>query len=492
MKTIQSTVTPRRLRSFRGRALLPLLAAALLWLAPASAGAIEFQMIDLGTLGGNGSTALAVNGLGQVVGWSYVVDKHGDPAGSHAFLWNGGNLIDLGTLGGKISGARAINDAGWVMGYSETGDVYYDDGSPIPLPVQHPFVWTATTGMVDINPPGSTFAEAVAMNSSGQVALYAIPAGGEYRHAFLWTPGEGTTDLGDLGSGVSFAVGINDSGEVAGYSFTAGGEEHVFLWTPGRGMIDLGAGSSVHGPNNLGQVLAHDHTTDSTGHTHLFPFIATLDGRRDLPQDFGGSAINNVGQVAGTGLGGAVLWTDDGTANGSLQNLGGDVGIALNDAGEVVGYSQLATGRHAFFWSESSGNVDLGTLSASSPSSLAYAVNSSSVVAGFSNTDDGGHAVVWLPAGLDSPLQHQMDGLISLLADLVLSGAIDDPVAAPLTAKFSAANNALARGHQKPAIRLLESTMIQVAALAAAGRLDPDAAEALLGELSDVLALLDP
>lgn len=70
---------------------------------------------DLGTLGGDYSTARDINDNGQIVG-------HADPtAGSyHAFLYSDGSMEDLGTLGGIWSDAYAINNNGQIVGGSVT------------------------------------------------------------------------------------------------------------------------------------------------------------------------------------------------------------------------------------------------------------------------------------------------------------------------------------------------------------------------------------
>jgi probable HAF family extracellular repeat protein len=54
-------------------------------------------MIDLGTLGGDNSTALWINDAGEVVGEADLPSANPDV--HHAFLWRNGVMIDLGTLG---------------------------------------------------------------------------------------------------------------------------------------------------------------------------------------------------------------------------------------------------------------------------------------------------------------------------------------------------------------------------------------------------------
>jgi chitinase len=71
-------------------------------------------MQDLGTLGGQNSSAEAINLAGQIGGQADV------SAGiTHAALWTASNQIqDLGTLGGTYAYARGINDKGAVVGAS--------------------------------------------------------------------------------------------------------------------------------------------------------------------------------------------------------------------------------------------------------------------------------------------------------------------------------------------------------------------------------------
>jgi probable HAF family extracellular repeat protein len=75
-------------------------------------------MVDLGTLGGRQSAAMAINDAGVIVGASETSDRQW-----HAFMHDGKKMIDLGKLvGAGSSFATDINSAGHVVGTVLRGD----------------------------------------------------------------------------------------------------------------------------------------------------------------------------------------------------------------------------------------------------------------------------------------------------------------------------------------------------------------------------------
>jgi probable HAF family extracellular repeat protein len=309
-------------------------------------------LLDIGTLGGSSSVALAVNDYGQVVGSSSTV---GD-AEQHAFSWTAaGGMVDLGTFGGRTA-ATGVNNNGLVVGYS-------DDSS-----TRRALVWTAADGMVDIGSLGGGSSAAFGVNDSGQVVGWSEVITGQAPHAFVWTLAEGMTDLGTLGdpSWQSVATAINESGQIVGWSRSSKlGDVHAFSWTAGGGMVDLG----------------------------------TLGGTRSSAE-----AVSDSGQVVGSShLAGdaemrAFSWTTTGMVNLGVLTSGSTLSAAagVNSSGQVVGYSYLhpAPEPHAVSWTSGGALIDLGTLGGTT--SAAAAINESGLIAGYSTLADGTqHAVVW-------------------------------------------------------------------------------------------------
>src|SRR5207248_5476162 len=83
----------------------------------------------LGTLGGDGSGANAINASGEVTGFSYVIHwtpPNPDPHTQwHAFVYSGDVMRDLGTFGGSFSSGSGINASGQVAGFASLNDLPY-------------------------------------------------------------------------------------------------------------------------------------------------------------------------------------------------------------------------------------------------------------------------------------------------------------------------------------------------------------------------------
>ena len=89
------------------RALFSLLTACLLAAAASPLSAQEYQVIDLGTLGGVHGQAHGISEGGLVVGWATL------PSGvKHAAMWDPIGIVDLGAPAEfTVSSAHAVNDA---------------------------------------------------------------------------------------------------------------------------------------------------------------------------------------------------------------------------------------------------------------------------------------------------------------------------------------------------------------------------------------------
>lgn len=373
--------------------------------APVAAPATGWRIVDLGTLGGSESAAVAVSASGYAVGWAET-----SSGATHAVRWDpAGTVRDLGTLGGSSSSAAAVNERGDVVGTARRSD-----GS------DHAFRWTASTGMQDLGTFGGTSSSAADINAAGQVVGAAtLPSGDE--HAFLWSATSGLKDLGTLGGTRSAASDVNDAGMVAGRA-GIGIYVHPFRWTPASGMTDLvatlGEPAAFYWAavdmNEAGQVAGVlDGYAPSGGEGEYVIGWDPVQGL--LPLSFtvqsGGydgstAAIDDSGRIVGTayhgGDGGDGCWPERAfswTASTGTVDLGSLDGCRSwasgSSGGTVVGSSGSTTAPHAFVWRSSTGMRDLGTLGGSVSS--ASAISSTGRIVGSATTSSGAqHAVAWL------------------------------------------------------------------------------------------------
>ena len=150
--------------------------------------------VEIGNLGGGGSTPFAIDNNDRIAGYSANADGF-----DHAFLYTDGSMMDLGTLGGHYSYAKAINNNNQIVGGSFTDNV---DS------IYHAFI-SDGLNMTDLNAKVTSkaanwvLAEATAINDGGAIVGTGTLSG--QRHAFMLrplTPGDanadGKVDFADL------------------------------------------------------------------------------------------------------------------------------------------------------------------------------------------------------------------------------------------------------------------------------------------------------
>jgi len=152
--------------------------------------------------------ASAVNNKGFIVGSGSVV---GSALTQHALLWTPNQSVeDLGTLGGLDSNAFGINALNLIVGSSLTS-----------AGETHPFLWSRINGMQDLGLlSGFHACVATAINNQSEVVGTCFPLHPkDLPHAFVWTPSGGMQDLNNLVSGIvsgtlAEATAINSAGQI--------------------------------------------------------------------------------------------------------------------------------------------------------------------------------------------------------------------------------------------------------------------------------------
>jgi probable HAF family extracellular repeat protein len=384
-------------------------------------------------------------------------------------------LIDMGTLGGPQSyinppfnSVPPLSRKGMVVGGSATSvptsgiSDFYVCGGPNGIPnVFHAFAWKVdlVTDLGALPPAEENCSDAGSVNARGEVSgvseindVDPILGIKELR-AVLWKQDK-IINLGTFGGPHSIAgiVGaINNRGEVVGAATNTipdpfsliyqlvlspnGTQTRAFVWRGGA-MQDLG---TLGGPdawaffvNERGQIAGESYAGSTpnpvTGVPTLDPFLwqdgrmldlGTLGGNSGSPE-----ALNNRGQVIGySNLAGdqtsdPFLWDQGKLIDLNTSTIGGSpfLVFGINDLGEIVGAASFPGNPFdAYIWRNGVA-TDLGHLS--DCSSLAFAINSQGQVVGgtFSSCEGGTHsrAFLWehgqmtdlnsvVPA--DSPLQ---------------------------------------------------------------------------------------
>ena len=192
----------------------------------ATQGPKAFQMIDLGTLGGdrtdNCTMAMDINNAALVVGHAPTATGE-----IHPWVWSKNlPMKDLGTLAGHTYGAAyGVNGLGMIVGWSAS-DFECGDQTPVAwLPDPSSKSWKIAR--LDTTGFGSNFIcwEAWKSNRLGQIVGDATDMSTWGLVAFLWNPLPGggwkVAELETLpGYPFAMAHSINDRGEISGHVIT--------------------------------------------------------------------------------------------------------------------------------------------------------------------------------------------------------------------------------------------------------------------------------
>ena len=300
----------------------------------------EYRVVTLSSLGGSENSGNSINDIGLVAGFSNLPDNNS----RHAMLWLYGFPFDLGTLGGPNSNVvwPVKNTIGLIAGIAQT---------TTPQPRNE--TWSCRQFF---SQPTRAVATCLGV---------------------VWEEGK-IRALPTFGGDNGFATGANNHRQVVGWAENLIVDDSCIapqvlqfraaLWGPGVDqMREL-------------RPLGNDRTSAAT-------------------------AINDKGQVVGisgacgTAVGGvaaahAVMWEKGKTQPIHLGNLGGiawNTPMALNERGEVVGFSNLSEAdgasfnAQAFRWTRGRGIENLGVLPGDSISQ-ALGINDKGQIVGVSCT----------------------------------------------------------------------------------------------------------
>ena len=167
--------------------------------------------------------ARGVSADGRVVVGGASVNEGGD----QAFRWDSGSRMqNLGTLGGEYSTARAASANGEVV----VGWSYYNASQD-----RRAFRWTSGGGMQNLGTLGGNNSLAFATSYDGSVVVGQAQDSSGITQAFRWTQAGGMVPLG---AGSAYGVSADGSVVVGNSSFN--GSPRAFRWVQGGNMVSLG------------------------------------------------------------------------------------------------------------------------------------------------------------------------------------------------------------------------------------------------------------
>lgn len=365
-------------------------------LAQAPEPAYRYEVVDLGTLGGELSNAFSINDRGEVVGRAEDATL-----ASRGFLWRDGQMIDIGGLSSSGTGttAHAINDRGEIVGTSLAPDPQFGGRSAMP------FYWSeektqppsfTREGTID-NP--SPLGVGVTRTEFGATCPDAPSTQGLDAHLFV-LPDVDLTDA-RIELTAENATGLYDL-RATTWKGDCSMAEEVTDPSPDLTHV-LGAGTRY-------VLVSTDTGFDTAVTMEVTPAPSKIVNLgQDLTRTGTGTArdVNNAGTVVGVWRGIAFTWSRAGgyrelplLPNAYFQQA---EAMAVNDAGVIVGSSSDPKGFRRPVWWSPSGTIQQLPVLTGGRYGVVNDVNSQGVMVGEADgTTDRGmrpRPVVWHPDG---------------------------------------------------------------------------------------------
>lgn len=310
-----------------------------------------YTVTDLGVLGGERSSATAINNRGQIVGWSFT--SSGELRAVVFDEKNPSNVRELGTLEGGSTQPFDISDKGVIVGTSRRAN----NGE-------------FRAVVFDADGPGSV--RDIGRGSANAVNKNGFIVGGSGGRAIQFDPsGPGNNkDLGTLGGAPlnGGASGINERNQIVGNSELANGQRHATLFDGSNSNENKDLGAPVRTSvavdiNDKGQAVGSASLrtgegsravlfdTNNPGSFEVFEKVGDADNNQAM-------AINNEGEVIGLSVGSKrVPWIFDPeermifAINTLLDPTDPSLGLItitqlndINDGGAIVGQAFISDG----------------------------------------------------------------------------------------------------------------------------------------------------
>jgi len=206
---------------------------------------------------------------------SVIVGQSWGSNGYNPVRWTASGVQALGNLPTTNHGEAlgVSGDGSVIVGYSYT-----------PGQFQHPFRWTAATGMQDLGHLGTINQGGIANEVSGDgnvIVGYSYSASGP--EAFRWTQATGMVGLGDVpgGSFSSTAWDANHDGSIIVGGSASGTPDSAFVWTQQLGMITLGQYLTMNGVTGFSGWIFYTATAISADGTTILGYGANPSGSQD-------------------------------------------------------------------------------------------------------------------------------------------------------------------------------------------------------------------